>query len=146
MTSRNANRTGGVFAAAAAVFILSTAEEATCAKGAPNPAHFALTAADDDGGNKKVDEKSRVIRSGDRLAVSIDDLEAINQKMVVKVDVDAKGNVTLPSLKQPVPAAGMTLDKLEAGIVKAYHDAQLLNKANVKVVFRGEEGRKPQAS
>jgi hypothetical protein len=33
----------------------------------------------------------------------------------------------------------MTLDKLEAGIVKAYNDAQLLNKANVNVVFRGEE-------
>jgi hypothetical protein len=139
------NRTSVFAAAVAAIFVFSAV---SVARGSAVPDAAQLMTAPEDGGgsNKKVDEKTRVIRTGDRLAVSIDDLEAINQKTVVKVDVDAKGDVALPYLKQPVPAAGMTLDKLEAGIVKAYHDAQLINKANVKVVFRSEEGRKPQAS
>jgi protein involved in polysaccharide export with SLBB domain len=105
---------------------------------APSP----LLAAE---GDAKGGEKARVIKAGDRLVVSVDDLEAINQKTVIKADVDAKGEVKLPYLKTAVPAAGLTTAKMEEAVVKAYHDAQLINQANVKVIFREAEDRKPQA-
>ncbi len=105
-------------------------------------ASMSVAAAD---GDPKAGEKARVIKSEDKLVVSIDDLEAINQKTVAKVDVDAKGEVKLPYLSKPVPAAGLTTAKLMDAIVKAYHDASLINHANVTVIFRDAEDPKPKA-
>ena len=86
--------------------------------------------------DKKDAEKDRAIQVKDKLTVSISDLEAPNKDTVVKAVVDEKGEVTLPHLKNPVKAKGLTCPKLEEAIVKAYHDANILYKANVKVVFR----------
>ena len=88
---------------------------------------------------KKEPEKERVIQPKDKLTVSVGDLEAPNADTIVKVVVGDKGDITLPYLKKPVKAKGLTCRKLEGEIVKAYHDAQMLNQANVKVVFRKDK-------
>jgi Polysaccharide biosynthesis/export protein len=86
--------------------------------------------------DKKDPEKDRAIQAKDKLTVSISDLEKPNEDTVVKVVADEKGEITLPHLKNPVKAKGLTCQKLEGVIVKAYRDANILYKANVKVAFR----------
>jgi len=63
----------------------------------------------------------------------------------VKADVDPKGEVTLPLLSKPVPARGLTPEKLEAAIVKAYNRDGLIANAVVAVKFRSPGKDQPPA-
>jgi polysaccharide biosynthesis/export protein len=92
--------------------------------------------AADDKGDK---EKDRVIKTDDKLTVTIDDLQGPGIQTAVKAVVDKKGQVTLPHLTKPVTARGLTCQKLERAVVKAYRDANLIAQATVSVKFRGEE-------
>ena len=118
----------GALLLASLVFPLQMAAQGAPVPGAPPSARRAA--------DKKEAEKERAIQAKDKLTVSVSDLEAPNKDTVVKVAVDEKGEVTLPHLKKPLKAKGLTCKKLEGEIVKAYRDANILAQANVKVVFR----------
>ena len=85
-------------------------------------------------------EKNPVIKVDNRLEVTVLDLQGPGIKTVVRQTVDKKGEIKLPYLNQ-VAAKGLTCDKLEAAIKKAYRDANLIADANVSVKFA--EAEKP---
>ena len=116
----------GALLLASLIFLLQMAAQGAPVPGAPPSARRAA--------EKK--EAERAIQAKDKLTVSVSDLEAPNKDTVVKVAVDEKGEITLPHLKKPLSAKGLTCRKLEGAIVKAYRDANILAQANVKVVFR----------
>jgi protein involved in polysaccharide export with SLBB domain len=88
--------------------------------------------------DEKDKEKQQVIQAGDKLTVTIDDLQGPGVQTSIKAVVDKKGDITLP-LVNNVAAKGLTCAKLEQAIVKAYRDAKLIQQANVSVKFRTEE-------
>ena len=118
----------GALLLASLIFLLQTAGRAAAVHEAPPSARRAA--------EKKEAEKEPAIQAKDKLTVSVSDLEAPNRDTVVNVAVDEKGEVTLPHLKKPLKAKGLTCKKLEREIVKAYNAANILKEANVKVVFR----------
>jgi Polysaccharide biosynthesis/export protein len=95
-----------------------------------------LALADEPGGKK---EEERVIKQDDRLSISIFDLQGPGIETVAKKELDKKGQISLPYLKNPLTAKGLTLKKLEAAIVKAYRDENLLAQATVSVKFSDEK-------
>ncbi len=114
----------------------------------PPPARVALVlalllpcaaiATDDRKGPEKGAEKKPVIKVDDRLEVAIFDLQGPGIKTVVKQTVDKKGEIKLPYLNR-VTAKGLTCEKLEAAIKKAYRDANLITDADVSVAFAEEK-------
>ena len=88
---------------------------------------------------------ARDLRVGDALVVTIADLEAPGKSTMVKADVDAKGEITLPLLSKPVPARGLTREKLTDAIVKAYERDKLIANAVVTVKFRNAGKNEPPA-
>src|SRR5208283_2657899 len=50
--------------------------------------------------------------------------------------VSSNGFLTLPLLPEPIPAAGVTLDQLSHLIAAKFHDAGMLNNAQVTVSLR----------
>jgi hypothetical protein len=118
----------GALLLASLIFLLQTPGRAAPVPEAPPSARRAA--------EKKEAQKERAIQAKDKLTVSVSDLEAPNKDTVVNVAVDEKGEVTLPHLKKPLKAKGLTCKKLEGEIVKAYNAANILKEANVKVVFR----------
>jgi hypothetical protein len=97
----------------------------------------AVTAAD------KARKRNRLIADDDELTVTIADLQGPGLNTTVNAVVDGKGRIELPNLKNPVRAEGLTLAKLKEAIVKAYHDENLLNRAEVTVKFRAAEDPAP---
>ena len=87
---------------------------------------------------KKGEEKERVVKAEDSLAITVFDLEGPGRKTEVKVEPDKDGKVSLPHLKSPVTAKGLTAGKLKDAIVKAYRDENLIAQANVLVDFFDE--------
>jgi protein involved in polysaccharide export with SLBB domain len=88
---------------------------------------------------------ARDLRVGDALVVTIADLEGPGKSTMVKADVDAKGEITLPMLSKPVPARGLTREKLTDAIVKAYDRDNLIANAVVTVKFRNAGKNEPAA-
>ena len=72
--------------------------------------------------------------------VSPDDLLDVNVLDVPEVTrayrVSSNGFLTLPLLSEPIPAAGETLDQLAHLIATRFHDAGMLNNAQVTVSLR----------
>jgi protein involved in polysaccharide export with SLBB domain len=91
------------------------------------------------------ENEARALRVGDPLVVTIADLEGPGKSTVVKADVDPKGEITLPMLPKPVPARGLTREKLCDAIVKAYERDNLMANAIVTVKFRTLEKKEPPA-
>ena len=98
----------------------------------------AARAGDDKKGPDTETEKNPVIKVDDRLEVTVYDLQGPGIKTVVKQTVDKKGEIKLPYVNQ-VTAKGLTCDKLEAAIKKAYRDANLIADAQVSVKFAQAE-------
>src|SRR5688572_636918 len=100
----------------------------------------AARAADEKKGQEKDKdaEKNPVIKVDDRLEVTVFDLQGPGVKTVVKQTVDKKGEIKLPYVDR-VAAKGLTCGKLEAAIVKAYRDANLIANATVSVEFAKEK-------
>jgi protein involved in polysaccharide export with SLBB domain len=91
-----------------------------------------------DDAKKNADEKERTVQAGEPLAVTIFDLEGPGRKTEVKVEPDEKGQVSLPYLKNPVAAKGLTAGKLKDAIVKEYREENLIAEAGVLVQFWDE--------
>jgi protein involved in polysaccharide export with SLBB domain len=91
------------------------------------------------------EDEARALGAGDRLVVTILDLEGPGKNTIVKADVDKKGQITLPALPGPVSADGLTRDKLCEAIVKAYERGGLIANATVTVKFRGPETKQQPA-
>jgi protein involved in polysaccharide export with SLBB domain len=72
-----------------------------------------------------VKESDRVLGVGDPVVVSIRDLEAPGKNTLVEVSVNEDGQITLPLLPKPVPAKGLTTEKLQEAVVQAYRKARL---------------------
>lgn len=87
---------------------------------------------------KKTEEKERTVEPGEPLAVTVFDLDGPGRKTEVKVEPDEKGQVSLPHLKNPVAAKGLTAGKLKDAIVKEYRDENLIANAAVLVQFWDE--------
>ncbi len=72
--------------------------------------------------------------------VSPEDLLDVNVMDVPEVTrtyrVSSNGFLTLPLLPEPIPAAGETLDQLSHLIASKFHDAGMLNNAQVSVSLR----------
>lgn len=81
------------------------------------------------------------IAPNDLLAITISDLNGPNTETVKQARVSESGNISLPFLEQPIHAAGMTEIDLERAIIRAYHDAQLIEKAQVSVNVVEARGR-----
>jgi len=92
------------------------------------------------------EDEARPLRAGDALVVTIFDLEGPGKNTLVKADVDPKGQITLPQLSRPVPAEGLTREKLTDAIVKAYARDSLIANATVTVKFRTAEKKEPPAA
>ena len=92
------------------------------------------------------ENEARPLRKGDALVVTIYDLEGPGKATLVKADVDARGEITLPILSKPVPADGLTREKLIGEIVKAYRRDNLIANATVAVKFRAAEKKEPAAA
>jgi protein involved in polysaccharide export with SLBB domain len=84
---------------------------------------------------KKPAEKGSPIQGDDRLAISISDLAGPGVRTDVTLKPDHRGDVSLPYLKKPVAAKGLTCSQLEAAVARAYRDEKLLDKAQVSVKF-----------
>lgn len=78
--------------------------------------------------------------TSDDYTVSPEDLLDINVMDVPEVTrtyrVSSNGFLTLPLLPEPIPAAGETLDQLSHLIATKFHDAGMLNNAQVTVSLR----------
>ena len=98
----------------------------------------AVRAADDKKGPEKDAERNPIIKVDDRLEVTVFDLQGPGVKTVVKQTVDKKGEIKLPHLNR-LTAKGLTCEKLEAAIKKAYRDANLIADASVSVAFAEEK-------
>src|SRR5689334_9421513 len=81
-------------------------------------------------------DDDRAIRIGDPLAVSIRDLEGPGKNTLVEVNVNEAGEIALPMLRKPLPAKGLTTEKLREAVAEAYRQARLLQNARVTVKFR----------
>ncbi|HXE51491.1 MAG TPA: polysaccharide biosynthesis/export family protein [Tepidisphaeraceae bacterium] len=81
------------------------------------------------------------ISPNDLLAITLSDLNGPNTETVKQQRVSESGNISLPFLDQPIHAAGMTEIQLERTIIQAYHNAQLIEKAQVSVTVVEARGR-----
>ena len=79
---------------------------------------------------------------GERITVSIMDLTGPGVETIKTARVDEDGNITLPQVG-PVKAEGLRPAELEQRVVKAYNEANLLERATVAVSLadRGESHR-----
>jgi protein involved in polysaccharide export with SLBB domain len=100
------------------------------------PTAFGAAPPPDSGDGKNISDNGRALRVGDPLAVSILGLEGTGKNTIVDVNVNEEGQITLPMLSKPVPAKGLTTEKLRDAIVKEYRQARLIQNANVTVKFR----------
>jgi protein involved in polysaccharide export with SLBB domain len=73
------------------------------------------------------------IGKNDLLSISISDLVGPGVETVKTVRVSESGNVSLPLLKDPIHAQGLTEAELEKVVVERYKDQQLIQNAQVSV-------------
>jgi protein involved in polysaccharide export with SLBB domain len=83
--------------------------------------------------------KDRPIQPNDKLTISLDGLDGPGRTTVFKLVVDEQGRLKLPYLKEPIAAKGLTREKLQAAINKAYDDAGLIQNANSNVDVLGKD-------
>lgn len=81
------------------------------------------------------------ISPNDLLAITLSDLNGPNTETIKQSRVTESGNISLPFLKEPIAARGMTEIDLERAIVAAYKNAQLIENANVSVTVVEARGR-----
>jgi protein involved in polysaccharide export with SLBB domain len=103
------------------------------------PAAFGAEPPGGAGEGKQVKDVDRALRVGDPLAVSIRDLETPGKNTLVEVNVNDDGQIALPLLQKPVPAEGLTMEKLREAVVQAYRQARLSQNAKVTIKLRPEE-------
>lgn len=78
-----------------------------------------------------------IIGKGQMLNVTVDQLVGAGLDKTSRVQVDDGGNVSLPMMIEPVPAAGQTTDQLEKNIAAKYREANLIPSATVRVEMAG---------
>jgi protein involved in polysaccharide export with SLBB domain len=81
------------------------------------------------------------ISPNDLLAITLSDLNGPNTETIKQSRVTESGNISLPFLKEPIRAKGLTEIQLEQAIVEAYRQAQLIQQANVSVTVLEARGR-----
>jgi len=81
------------------------------------------------------------ISPNDYLAITLSDLNGPNTETIKQSRVTESGNISLPFLKDPIRARGLTEIQLEQAIVEAYRSAQLIQNANVSVTVMEARGR-----
>ena len=81
------------------------------------------------------------ISPNDLIQIQISDLTGPNTETVKQSRVTESGNISLPVLTTPIRAAGLSEIQLESAIVKAYKDAQLIERATVSVTVVEARGR-----
>ena len=81
------------------------------------------------------------ISSNDLIQIQISDLTGPNTETVKQSRVTESGNISLPVLKDSIHAIGLSEIQLEGAIVKAYKDAQLIERATVSVTVVEARGR-----
>ena len=81
------------------------------------------------------------ISPNDMLGITLSDLNGPNTETIKQSRVTESGNISLPFLKEPIRARGLTEIQLEQAIVEAYRQAQLIQNANVSVTVMEARGR-----
>lgn len=99
-----------------------------------------VTARDVTDEDLKVARTDYTVGANDLLSVTIQDLAGAGLQQVEQKRVSESGNISLPYLGQ-VNVAGQTEAEIEATIIKAYADAQILPKAVIGVAVVESQNR-----